>query len=63
LYAAGYTLNLLTLGGLTLGVGMLVDNAIVVIENTFRLREEGKDRKTSSILGASQVGWPSPRRH
>jgi len=56
LYAAGYTLNLLTLGGLTLGVGMLVDNAIVVIENTFRLREEGKDRKTSSILGASQVG-------
>jgi HAE1 family hydrophobic/amphiphilic exporter-1 len=55
-YAAGYTLNLLTLGGLTLGVGMLVDNAIVVIENTFRLREEGKDRKTASILGASQVG-------
>jgi len=56
LYAAGYTLNLLTLGGLALGVGMLVDNGIVVIENTFRLREEGKDRKTSSILGASQVG-------
>jgi HAE1 family hydrophobic/amphiphilic exporter-1 len=55
-YAAGYTLNLLTLGGLALGVGMLVDNAIVVIENTFRLREEGKDRKTASILGASQVG-------
>ena len=55
-YAAGYTLNLLTLGGLALGVGMLVDNAIVVIENTFRLREEGKDRKTSSIMGASQVG-------
>ncbi len=55
-YAAGYTLNLLTLGGLTLGVGMLVDNAIVVIENTFRHREEGKDRKTASILGASEVG-------
>ncbi len=55
-YAAGYTLNLLTLGGLTLGVGMLVDNAIVVIENTFRHREEGKDRKTASIRGASEVG-------
>jgi HAE1 family hydrophobic/amphiphilic exporter-1 len=41
---------------LTLGVGMLVDNAIVVIENTFRHREEGKDRKTASILGASEVG-------
>jgi HAE1 family hydrophobic/amphiphilic exporter-1 len=55
-YGAGYTLNLLTLGGLTLGVGMLVDNAIVVIENTFRHREEGKDRKTASIRGASEVG-------
>lgn len=55
-YLAGYTLNLLTLGGLTLGVGMLVDNAIVVIENTFRHIEEGKDRKKASILGASEVG-------
>ncbi|MEW5900041.1 MAG: efflux RND transporter permease subunit, partial [Acidobacteriota bacterium] len=55
-YAAGYTLNLLTLGGLTLGVGMLVDNAIVVIENTFRHIEEGKERKKSAILGASEVG-------
>jgi HAE1 family hydrophobic/amphiphilic exporter-1 len=55
-YAAGYTLNLLTLGGLTLGVGMLVDNAIVVIENTFRHREEGEDRKTAASRGASEVG-------
>lgn len=55
-YAAGYTLNLLTLGGLTLGIGMLVDNAIVVIENTFRHIEEGKDEKKASILGASEVG-------
>ncbi len=55
-YLAGYTLNLLTLGGLTLGVGMLVDNAIVVIENTFRHIEEGKDRKKAAILGASEVG-------
>jgi HAE1 family hydrophobic/amphiphilic exporter-1 len=55
-YAAGYTLNMLTLGGLTLGVGMLVDNAIVVIENTFRHVEEGDERKKASILGASEVG-------
>jgi len=55
-YAAGYTLNLLTLGGLTLGVGMLVDNAIVVIENTFRHIEEGADRKKAAIFGASEVG-------
>jgi HAE1 family hydrophobic/amphiphilic exporter-1 len=55
-YLAGYTLNLLTLGGLTLGVGMLVDNAIVVIENTYRHIEEGKDRKKAAIFGASEVG-------
>jgi HAE1 family hydrophobic/amphiphilic exporter-1 len=55
-YAAGYTLNLLTLGGLTLGVGMLVDNAIVVIENTFRHVEEGEERKKAASFGASEVG-------
>jgi HAE1 family hydrophobic/amphiphilic exporter-1 len=56
LYAAGYTLNLMTLGGLALGVGMLVDNAIVVIENTFRHIEEGKHVEAASIVGASEVG-------
>lgn len=56
LYAAGYTLNLLTLGGLALGVGMLVDNAVVVIENMFRHMEEGEDRKTAAKKGASEVG-------
>ncbi len=45
-YAAGYTLNMLTLGGLALGVGMLVDNSIVVIENTFRHIEEGMDSRS-----------------
>ena len=44
LYLAGYTINLLTLGGLALGIGMLVDNAVVVIENIFRHLEEGKTR-------------------
>lgn len=56
LYAAGYTLNLMTLGGLALGVGMLVDNAIVVIENTFRHIEEGKHVEEAAVLGASEVG-------
>ncbi|MCX7973454.1 MAG: efflux RND transporter permease subunit [Candidatus Aminicenantes bacterium] len=56
LYAAGYTINLLTLMGLTLGVGMLVDNAIVVIENTFRHIELGKAAIPASIIGASEVG-------
>lgn len=56
IYAAGYTLNLLTLGGLALGIGMLVDNAIVVIENIFRHLEEGDGTDQASIAGASEVG-------
>lgn len=56
LYAAGYTLNLLTLGGLALGIGMLVDNAIVVIENVYRHLEEGEGADEASISGASEVG-------
>lgn len=55
IHFSGHTLNLMTLGGLALGVGMLVDNAIVVIENIFRHMEEGEDRKKSSRIGAEQV--------
>jgi len=55
-YLAGYTINLLTLGGLALGVGMLVDNAIVVIENIYRHLEEGKEREKAAKVGASEVG-------
>ena len=51
-----YTLNIMTLGGMALGVGMLVDNAVVVIENTFRHLEEGKDRNAAAKLGAEEVG-------
>jgi len=56
LYAAGYTLNMLTLGGLALGIGMLVDNAIVVIENVYRHLEEGEGADEASIRGAGEVG-------
>jgi HAE1 family hydrophobic/amphiphilic exporter-1 len=52
---AGLTLNLMTLGGMALGVGMLVDNAIVVLENIFRLREEGKSPLEAARLGAAEV--------
>jgi HAE1 family hydrophobic/amphiphilic exporter-1 len=55
IYFIGYTLNLMTLGGFALGVGMLVDNAIVVIENIFRHLERGEDRKTAAIVGAREV--------
>jgi HAE1 family hydrophobic/amphiphilic exporter-1 len=55
-YAAGYTLNLLTMGGLALGIGMLVDNAVVVIENIFRHLEDGASRIEAAKKGASEVG-------
>ncbi len=52
---AGYSLNIMTLGGIALGVGMLVDNAVVVIENIYRNIEMGKTRHEAAKLGASQV--------
>ena len=55
LYFGGYTLNTLTFGGLALGVGMIVDASIVVLENTFRHMEKGKDRLTASVDGAEEV--------
>ena len=54
-YFAGFTLNTLTFGGLALGVGMIVDASIVVLENTFRHMEGGKDRTTASVDGAEEV--------
>ncbi len=52
----GLTLNVMTLGGLALGAGMLVDNAIIVMENIFRNREEGLSIKEAAIKGTSEVG-------
>ncbi len=56
MYFEGLTLNIMTLGGLALGAGMLVDNAIVVIENIYRHLESGEDARTASSRGASEVG-------
>lgn len=56
MYFSGMSLNMVSLGGLSLGVGMLVDNAVVVIENIFRRRNALKeDRKTAAIKGAAEV--------
>lgn len=55
MYFGNITINLISLGGLALGIGMLVDNAIVVLENIYRHREEGKSRIESAILGAKEV--------
>lgn len=56
MYFDKLTLNIMTLGGLALGAGMLVDNAIVVLENIFRLHEKGEDTKSAAVNGTSQVG-------
>jgi HAE1 family hydrophobic/amphiphilic exporter-1 len=56
MYFNGLTLNIMTLGGLALGAGMLVDNAIVVVENIYRHLEAGYSLKEASVLGTAQVG-------
>ena len=55
MYFAGFTLNTVSFGGLALGVGMLVDNAIVVLENIVRHREEGLEPRQAAILGSQEV--------
>ncbi len=56
MYFSDLTLNIMTLGGLALGAGMLVDNAIVVLENITRNRDEGLPLKEAIITGTAQVG-------
>lgn len=55
MYFSGVTLNIISLSGLALGVGMLVDNSIVVIENIYRMRNEGVPARKAAIEGAKQV--------
>src|SRR5699024_6874165 len=55
MYFTGVTINIISLGGLALGVGMLVDNSVVVIENIYRLKNNGLSSFEASIEGAKQV--------
>ncbi|MFH1395046.1 MAG: efflux RND transporter permease subunit [Candidatus Omnitrophota bacterium] len=55
MHFGGLSINMMSLGGLALGVGMLVDNAIVVIENIFRHREQGKTAEKAATEGAEEV--------
>ncbi|MFW5695085.1 MAG: efflux RND transporter permease subunit [Alkalispirochaeta sp.] len=55
MFFAGLTLNLMTLTGLALGIGMLVDNSIVILENIFRYREKGAKLTASAILGSQEM--------
>jgi HAE1 family hydrophobic/amphiphilic exporter-1 len=57
IFFGGFTLNLMTLGGLALGVGMMVDSSIVVLENIFRRRHESREATTvAAVEGAREVG-------
>ncbi len=56
MYGFGVSINMMSLSGLALGIGMMVDNAIVVMENISRLRTEGKRSNEASIEGSNEVG-------
>jgi len=58
MYFSGLSLNMMSLGGLALGVGMLVDNAVVVIENIFRHRQLGRDAKGAASGATGEVSGP-----
>ncbi|HLR35371.1 MAG TPA: efflux RND transporter permease subunit [Tissierellales bacterium] len=55
LYFRNITINIMTLGGIALGIGMLVDNSIVVLENIYRYHEEGNAPKIAAVKGAKEV--------
>lgn len=55
---AELSLNIISLSGLTLAVGLVVDDAVVVLENIFRFKEDGEDAKSSAIYGAQEVAVP-----
>ena len=55
IYFNDFTLNIVSFGGLALGVGLLVDSSIVVLENIFRHREAGEDARTAAIAGTREV--------
>ncbi|GAB3896411.1 efflux RND transporter permease subunit [Spirosoma agri] len=57
MYLLGFTLNLMTLMALSLVVGILVDDSIVVLENIYRHLEMGKDRRTASLDGRNEIGF------
>lgn len=57
MYAFGFSLNLMTLMGLSLVVGILVDDSIVVLENIYRHMEMGKDKRTAALEGRNEIGF------
>jgi hydrophobic/amphiphilic exporter-1 (mainly G- bacteria), HAE1 family len=62
MYIAGFTINMMTLMALSLVIGILIDDAVVVRENIYRHMEMGEDSVTAARNGTAQSGWPSWRR-
>ncbi len=58
MYYFGFTLNMMSMGGLTLGVGMLIDNSIVVMDNIFRFRQRGARPNEAAKLGTDEMAMP-----
>ncbi len=58
MFARGITFNMMSLAGVALGIGMVIDNGIVLIENIFRLRVEGKEAREATVEGTEEVMWP-----
>ncbi|TFG81433.1 MAG: efflux RND transporter permease subunit, partial [Spirochaetales bacterium] len=56
LYGTGRSLNLLSLAGMTVAIGMIVDNSIVILENTYRHFKKTRDRRSAALTGAGEVG-------
>jgi hydrophobic/amphiphilic exporter-1 (mainly G- bacteria), HAE1 family len=56
MYQSNISLNWMSLSGLALGIGMLVDNSVVVLENIFRHRQQGVERKRAAVVGGQEVG-------
>lgn len=55
MYFTGQTLNIISMGGLALGIGMMVDNSIVILENIFTYRQQGMSMKEAAVKGASEL--------
>ena len=58
MYLQGISLNVMSLGGLALGIGNLTDNSIVIVENIYRLRTAGMPAKEAAVQGTSELVWP-----
>ena len=55
MYLSGMTLNVISMGGITIGIGMLVDNSVVVMDNIFKYWDKGYSAKESAMIGAKEI--------